>query len=66
MRDIEESILTEFKNQFKKAKTKLELKELAMQANLLQNNDEFSSEFRTIIFFLQQHINQKLIALEGM
>lgn len=66
MKEVEESILTEFKNQFKKAKTKLELKEVAMQANLLQNNNEFSSEFKTILFFLQQHINQKLIASEGV
>ena len=66
MRDVEESILTEFKKQFKNAKTRLELKELAMQANLLQNNDEFSNEFKTILFFLQQHINQKLIYLEGI
>lgn len=66
MKEVERNILNEFKNQFKRAKTKLELKELAMQANILQNNDELSSEFKTILFFLQQHINQTLIGLEGI
>lgn len=62
-KEVEEKILTEIKIQYQNANKISELKELSMHINLLQNNNEFSSSFKTILSFLQIHIYQKVTIL---
>lgn len=63
IKEVEEKLLTEIKTQYQNANEIFELKELNIQINLLKDNDEFSSEFKTILSFLQIHIYQKITML---
>lgn len=62
-KEVEENLLTEIKTQYQNANEIFELKELNMQIDLLKDNDEFSSSFKTILSFLQLHIYQKIAEL---
>jgi hypothetical protein len=63
-KEVEENILTEIKTIIQKMPIEIsELKELNMQIDLLKDNDEFSSTFKTILSFLQLHIYQKIAEL---
>lgn len=63
IKEVEEKLLTEIKTQYQNANEIFELKELNMQIDLLKDNDEFSSSFKTILSFLQIHIYQKIAEL---
>ena len=62
-KEVEEKILTEIKTQYQNTNEVFELKELNMQIDLLKDNDEFSSSFKTILSFFQRHIYQKIVML---